>query len=74
MPSTTEIEKTARHLVRALYRATDGRPQQWRMLAGFADMAEAQEAVQHAVDQGWMLVEGGHSVCLTDAGRREAER
>lgn len=70
----TEIEKTARHFVRALYNATDGRPQQWRMLAGFGDMAEAKDAVQHAVDRGWMLVEGSHSVCLTDAGRREAEQ
>ena len=74
MKVATEIEMTALHLVRALYHATDGRPQQWRMLAGFADIAEAKEAVQHAVDQGWMLVEGGHSVCLTDAGRRVAEQ
>ena len=74
MPSTAELEKTARHLVRALYNATDGRPQQWRMLAGFADMAEASDALQLAVDRGWMLVEGSHSICLTDDGRRLAEQ
>lgn len=69
----TEIEKTARHLVRALYNATDGRPQQWRMLAGFAGMPEAKDAVQLAVDRGWMLIVDGHSICLTDEGRRLAE-
>lgn len=26
-----------------------------------------------AVDRGWLLVEGGHSVCLTDEGRRLAQ-
>lgn len=69
----TEIEKTARHLVRALYTATEGRPQQWRMLAGFMSLPEARDAVQLAVDRGWMLVEGSHSICLTDEGRRLAE-
>lgn len=69
----TEIEKTARHLVRALYIATEGRPQQWRMLAGFTSMPEASDAIQLAVDRGWMLVEGNHSICLTDEGRRLAE-
>ena len=69
----TEIEKTARHLVRALYNATEGKPQQWRMLAGFTNMPEARDAVQHAVDRGWMLVEDNHSICLTDEGRRLAE-
>lgn len=41
----------------------------WRSLAGISDGGEAQEAVQLAVDGGWLLVECRHSVCLTDAGR-----
>jgi hypothetical protein len=44
----------ARHLVRALYYAMDGKPV---------------DAIAHAVDRGWMLLEGSHSVCLIDAGR-----
>lgn len=66
------IDKLARHLVRALYTATEGRLQAWRSLAGIAGASEA--AIDHAVAQGWLLLEGGHSICLTDAGRRLAQR
>ena len=68
MPS--ETEKLARHIVASLYDATDGRPQQWRSLAGISETVATKAAVQLAVDRGWLLIEGGHSVCLTDAGRR----
>jgi hypothetical protein len=44
----------------------------WRCLEGF-DVPETAEAVRYAVPRGWTLVEGGRSVCLTDAGRRLAE-
>lgn len=71
MPS--KPESLALHLMRALYDATGGRPMQWRSLAGISDVAETQEAVQLAVDRGWLLVEGGHSVALTDEGRRACE-
>jgi hypothetical protein len=67
MPS--ETESLAVQLVRTLYDATDGRPMQWRSLEGL-DAPEAAEAVRYAVTKGWMMVQGGHSVCLTDAGRR----
>lgn len=53
-----------------LFRRTAGRPMQWRSLAGISDAAETREPVQHAVDRGWLLGEGGHSICLTDAGRQ----
>lgn len=66
----TKPETLALHLMRALHDATDGRPMQWRSLAGISDVAETREAVQLAVDRGWLLVEGGHSVCLTDEGRQ----
>lgn len=68
MPS--EVEKLARHIVNSLYETTEGRPQQWRSLVGISETAEAKAAVQLAVDRGWLLIEGGHSICLTDAGRR----
>lgn len=70
MPSQTE--SLARHIMRSLYDATDGRPQQWRSLAGISETSEAEAAVQLAVERGWLLVERGHSVCLTDEGRRIA--
>lgn len=66
----SQIETLARHLVRALYAATDGRPMQYRMLAGISATRDTEAAVQLAVDRGWMLCEGGHSVCLTDDGRQ----
>lgn len=69
MPS--EIETQAISLVRHLHSSTGGRPQQWRSLIGLRD--STQEAVQYAVDQGWIIVEGGHSVCLTDHGRERVK-
>jgi len=67
MPSGTE--SLAVQLVRALYDATDGRPMQWRSLESL-DLPESAAAVRYAVTRGWLLVQGEHSVCLTDAGRR----
>lgn len=72
MPS--EVEKLARHIVNSLYETTEGRPQQWRSQVGISETAETKAAVQLAVDQGWLLIERGHSLCLTDAGRRIGER
>jgi len=73
MARRTETESLALHLMSALYDWTGGRPMQWRSLAGISDGGETQEAVQLAVDRGWLLVEGGHSVALTDEGRRACE-
>ena len=72
MPSVTE--KLARHIVASLYDATGGKPQQWRSLAGISETTETKAAVQLAVDRGWLLIQGGHSICLTDEGRRMGER
>jgi hypothetical protein len=63
------IEMLALHLMRAVYNATDGQPMRWRSLKGL-DLPESAEAVRFAVARGWMLVQGEHSVCLTDVGRR----
>lgn len=69
MPSETEI--LARHLVVALHKATKGQPQAWRSIGGLAGVSDA--TIKFGVDKGWLLVEGDHSVCLTDAGRRLAK-
>ena len=71
MPHKTET--MASHLVRDLYEVTDGRPMQWRAIGGMADGSDIQAAVQLAVQKGWMLLEGSHSVCLTDEGRKQVE-
>ena len=69
----TSIDTLARHIVRMLHAATDGRPQAWRSLAGISSVPATETAVVHAVRQGWLLLERGHSICLTDAGRRLVE-
>lgn len=69
---SSEAEALARHIMRSLYDATDGLPQQWRSLAGISETSESEAAVRLAVDRGWLLVERGHSICLTDEGRRIA--
>ncbi len=68
----SKIETQALRLVDQVHSATGGRPQQWRSLMGLSGATD--EAVQHAVDQGWVIVEGGHSVCLTDEGRQRANK
>ena len=56
---------------RALYDATDGLPQQWRMLEELD--GPTTDAIVFAVARGWMIVEAGHSICLTDAVGRLME-
>ena len=69
MPSETET--LALHLVRVLYEATGSQPQQWHVLAAVDGMTA--DAIVFAATRGWVLVEAGHSICLTDAGRRLVE-
>jgi hypothetical protein len=61
-----QLEKAARLLVRALYYVTDGELRWWVLPASLNDPAK--EAIDCAVERGWLL-DRGHSVCLTDAGR-----
>ena len=65
MPS--QSESLALYPLHALYHATGGKPQEWRMLEEL-DGTTA-EAIVFAVVQGWVVVQGGHSICRTDAGR-----
>jgi len=34
---------------------------------------DAEAAAAEAEAKGWLTIEGGHSVCLTDEGRRASE-
>lgn len=67
----SKTESLAVKLVRILYDPTDDRPRQWRMISRL-DRAAA-DAVEFASLQGWIHVEGGQLVALTDAGRQLAE-
>jgi len=68
---SSDTETLALHLVRGLYDSTDGLPQQWRMLEECE--AATMDAIMYAITRGWVIVEAGHSICLTDAGRRLME-
>jgi hypothetical protein len=66
LPRTAD--ELARVLCRQLYEFTDGCPMEWRQASGGASM---HTAIEHAVEQGWLLFEDlDCSVCLTDEGRR----
>jgi hypothetical protein len=64
----SETETPALHLVRALHKATGGPPQVWRTLEELD--AATTDAIVYATTRGWVVVQAGHSICLTDAGRR----
>lgn len=72
----SKIETLARWIVRDVSTYTRNRALAWvpwstiaaRLALG--ENAPIAEALVHAVDQGWMMVEGGHTVCLTDRGRQ----
>jgi hypothetical protein len=66
MPSETEA--LALHLVRTMYDATDGQPQEWCILEELD--AATTDAIEFATTRGWVVVQGSHFVCLTDAGCR----
>jgi len=59
-------------VLQAVWRAAGGRPQAWRGLDGLG-LSENSIGVQRAVTEGLLLVEGGHSACLIDTGRRLVE-
>ena len=58
----------ALELIRVLYDATDRQPAQWRSREGLG-VAGSPEAVRYALTRGWLMVQDGDSVCLTDSGR-----
>lgn len=78
MPAIKGSTKFARILREDVRAITRGQPMRWVMVhelglrhPQLSDDALA-AALALAVDRSWLLVEGGHSVCLTDDGRRLA--
>lgn len=72
MPSKLSLDR-ARRFCAALKSDTGGRPMRWRSIESIADRAgdvDVGKSVAVAAEKGWVEVEGGHSVCLTDKGRR----
>ena len=65
-------QSLAINLIRGLYETAEGQPIQWRSLDDF-DPPQTAEAVRYATTRGWIQVESGNSVCLTDAGWRLTE-
>jgi hypothetical protein len=68
--------RMARRLLTAAQKATAHKtPGSWVMTYDVADslgLNDVDDAVRLAAANGWLEVEGGHSVRLTDAGRRLA--
>jgi hypothetical protein len=58
-------QQDACKFVHALYTATEGRPMDWRVMVGLADK---RAAVEYAVEQGWVIIEGESRACLTAKG------
>jgi hypothetical protein len=76
-PMPSRADTLARRLVAELARVTGNRPMQYRMLSAIAAVLkftdeQALAAAAQAEQQGWLLVEDGHSLCLTEAGRQLA--
>jgi hypothetical protein len=69
-------EALAIRFCKALGADTAGKPMQWRSIKSIGARcrirapAELEKIVAHAVKAGWLEVQDGHSVMLTDAGRR----
>jgi hypothetical protein len=69
-------DRTARRLLVAAQKATAHKtPGSWVVAYDVADslgLNDVDDAVRLAAANGWLEVEGGHSVRLTEAGRRLA--
>jgi hypothetical protein len=67
----SKTEELALVLVQRLYEVTDGAPKQVRMVT---NGALAKNALEFAVDNGWVSVDGESDVSLTDQGRDIARK
>ncbi len=76
MPQDKQADRKARRLLVAAQKATAHKtPGSWVMTYDVADslgLNDVDDAVRLAAAKGWLEVEGGHNVRLTDAGRRLA--
>ena len=71
MEKRTTVDEFARILCRELYEFTDGWPMEWRTAVGGPAM---HAAVKHAVEHGWLLLDDGDNICLSEKGRRLARK
>jgi Mn-dependent DtxR family transcriptional regulator len=68
----------SRRIVREVYAYTAGRPMRWAPVQTIArrlslsDEAMTGQAIELARRKGWLDYAGGHSICLTEEGRRMA--
>ena len=70
-PKISAVEKAAVRIMRKLYEATGGKPQQWESLGNLGVVASDAAGIAYAVEGDWLVISGGlHSVSLTDAGRQ----
>src|ERR1700738_2316579 len=66
----------AKRFCRELAEDTGDHPMQWRSIASIGiraqirDSQELARVVAHAVEAGWIVMQDGHSVALTEAERR----
>ena len=71
-----ETNPEAIRFCKALGIDTGNRPMQWREVTTIGARCRIRDpkalaaAVAFAVTQGWLEVQDGHSVCLTEKGRR----
>jgi hypothetical protein len=76
MPQDKQADRKVRRLLSAAQKATAHKtPGSWVMTDDVADslgLNDVGDAVRVAAAKGWVEIEGGHSVRLTDAGRRLA--
>jgi len=71
-------DNISRRIVRDVYAFTRGAPMQWVPVETIArrlslsDEAMTGQAIELARRKGWLDYAGGHSICLTEEGRRMA--
>lgn len=74
MPNDMQADRKARRLLFAAQKATKHkRPGTWIAAYDVADslgLNDVDDAVRLAAARGWLEVEGGHSLRLTEAGRQ----
>ena len=66
MSKASKTEELALVLVRRIYEATDGTLKQVRLVM---TTGLGKNALEFAVDSGWLVVEGDNDVSLTEQGR-----
>lgn len=71
------LEKIVRAIVGDVHAFTEGRPHLWvpieLVTRRLVLLDDPEPAVQIAVTRGWLVREGRHSICLTEAGCRAAD-